>query len=1427
MTEGEEGSVTKDRCILYFSFSYRVSKNKIPYSNMMFDYSGLGRYQTTVYPKINGDKFDYAHSVDVDDTAFKVGGKAFPADLTTWGFENDQPDLYEAFRARYNEDKTSMAFAFDSKKTDAGNPYAVDDSFIQINLGANTTAGLQRYYVLEYYANAYKYGVSQTNIDKAIKTKDFGPHTNGAGKDGAGWGDDATQKLVDWIDNKIEAVEEEGKTWKKAFDFDGASKYFILADTFEKFNIDFAGNRVWIRDSSTNEYKSTAQIGMNNIPVVNSNKASTRGKYKNTSGKLTTSYSTGTKLHLHSAILQKDTFGFTPTGMKLNKDIFKRGYLVDKFYLVNKDEDYSKGVLAYTGGGDDDPIDTFYGYKSSVTATKITVDPEEDDYTKAYLIKKDMYKQVTEYYKDKGSAPAPLDLAGYDYYCGNVKTSNIGSYYAVSSFLHFTWKNTNPKISYDTPSETDNVKNAFYKMEDVPIRDDQNKQKTTDAVGVKKMVAEDSEQTIAEALKETLLSNGTKVNDLEDEILEKSTSAKSGGIPFLKDYDLKYVGDNYYVETPDAKEDGETAPNDFADDKICVVSCNENDENGQSVSLGDKIRQHVGQKIVFRLRVHDKSNTNTTKIDKNNERFYFDDLVVVMQPEVGEAPPMVTVKHIYGDEEEYLTEGDVTYNKHEVTKGDSFSFCKKEKDGYVLDYVTVNGENKGNTSPVTGTYDKDYTIEFHYKKQVTPSPTPTTPPDPDVPEPGAGGFHTGHKFTDSELKELCPKPEAPSKYVYSSESITNYGGITIGSRNKTGSYTVEKTTRFTHTHSQSYNCYYCPGHPWSIPGSTDSDGTYHPGSSGISRCSIPCTLNCSLPATKEVKTYYTVSISNCKPSIGATDVKKEEKDVIKWSDIYNMMANTNGLPADHEDTQQHSGSGTSCGRCSNTNRGQYDAICSNVSNATKSGKVYTFTYTGTGNPNNATLTVDIGNLELDHHNPGGTYPVKFTITDGDGATATATANIVIDFDLPDYKMSKTKDDLIYHTNETIPQGDFFTGKIFEYVKDVMEDDSIEGDKPEGLAFGTKINKDLLKETVTGDGERAGLPKYVKILSTEVDETLYVQKAVNKKTSLEQESTAENCVRTNTLDVCSISSETESEKSENWRAANTVVEQKVCSVTLRIYNPRNKQLYKDETIHVTIVNDAPDISVGNPDEKTTQLLVLYEEWTEDAIIECWSTKAWDFEDGTLRNRDSKNTYYGTHPFGSLDKTPREKKGLDKFDDTHCLITNNDLHHDGILNFYRFKVTDWHGKDIHKNGHIYFDTTQEGTFPIEMTVTDQDNATATATLYIQVKKTQAEMVPHIRYINKYFYSKAEADGGLSNASKWRTDSALNKELGESLYTDVSNATEKNNWKGCQEVYYFKKKDIKQAKDYMKNEIVNKGNMDFNEGFYNLIKHCIKKQ
>lgn len=306
-----KGNVTKDRSILYFSFSYRVSKNKIPYSNMMFDYSGLGRYQTTVYPKINGDKFDYAHSVDVDDTAFKVGGKAFRADLATWGFENDQPKLYESFSAKTNADKKGVTFSFDDGK----DTEATDSVYLQINIDANSTVGIKRYYVLEYYANAYMYGSSKSEILKDnIMDKDFGPGTDEKNDkknkygDGYGWGKEDTEAVQRWIETKMVAYDKSGN-WKTAFDFDAARKYILLMDTYEKLNLNFAG-KVWIRDSAIvaenankkeeekqNEYTDTKKMKLGtSLSIVNENQAKKRGQYKTSAGELTTAYQTGTSL---------------------------------------------------------------------------------------------------------------------------------------------------------------------------------------------------------------------------------------------------------------------------------------------------------------------------------------------------------------------------------------------------------------------------------------------------------------------------------------------------------------------------------------------------------------------------------------------------------------------------------------------------------------------------------------------------------------------------------------------------------------------------------------------------------------------------------------------------------------------------------------------------------------------------------------------------------------------------------------------------------------------------------------------------------------------------------------------------------------------------------------------------------------------------
>lgn len=708
-----------------------------------------------------------------------------------------------------------------------------------------------------------------------------------------------------------------------------------------------------------------------------------------------------------------------------------------------------------------------------------------------------------------------------------------------------------------------------------------------------------------------------------------------------------------------------------------------------------------------------------------------------------------------------------------------------------------------------------------------PIKTPTPSPNP-APTPAAGEYHTGHCFTTSELLEKCPDPSTPSKYVYSSEKISSYGGLETGSRANTGSYTVTKTTTYSHSHSIANGCYYCPGH-------------YHSSSWGswTTYCS-GCRLNCNLPATKKINTQCNISVGNCVPYI---EVRKNlytktvngkativpditEKEILTWNYIIDSTNNDTSkriirtTPCDHEDTKIHLGSGTSCSTCSSTSRTAYSTIWKNISNASVSGSKYTFVFSGTNNASsNAKLVIDIGKLQIGKHNPGGTYDIIFTLTDGDGATYSETAKFYVDWTAPLITVNKeiSANGLIYHTNDKIPQLDFYSSKVITKAYDYMDVDAVEGNKPLGLAAGTHISSDL---TTLKDSD--GYPKYIKILDTK---TLYVKMKGSEE-------------------VCNIKNTEQQTPAENWRAANSVVSEKIFEISIRCYNPRNSDYYTDvEGIKVKVVNDAPTVGMGD------HLLVLYEEWTEDLIVDFPSTMAWDYEDGTIEDKDSQNITYGTETFTSKDGTQRVRKGIEKT--SSCLIPNgtylpngnsSENTADGKANYnvrskgdpyrLRFKIVDWGGKDVFvaANGYTYFNTNYEGRFKCTMRFYDLDGAYADRDFWVEVRKTEAQRQPHLRFINKYFFYQDEAFGGLASDSIWRTNPEYYNELKTSLETDVTNSDASNNWAGCQRVYIYTADDIKEAKEIIKKHTVDKGagngTWDFNAKFIEFMnRHRVK--
>lgn len=724
-----------------------------------------------------------------------------------------------------------------------------------------------------------------------------------------------------------------------------------------------------------------------------------------------------------------------------------------------------------------------------------------------------------------------------------------------------------------------------------------------------------------------------------------------------------------------------------------------------------------------------------------------------------------------------------------------------------------------------------------------PSQTPT-PPTPTPPTPthstASGNYHTGHNFTESELKSLVGT--GAEKYAYTKKDTYTIPSQYLNKRLAVGTtFTVRRTTTWTHTHVSSCQCTgsdrYVPPSGWVSPtydeNGNRTGGGYYMYSGYWTGCGTTycrCTYSATLPT--EIK-EFTVKIGNCSPDMAVREnvpTKTEkgktvlvadltEKDTLAWSHIIKLVTKD---PCDHEDTRKHSGSGTSCSVCSSSTTSTYNKTTwQDIRNATNSGSKYTFSFAGTSGASgkNATLVVDIGKLVIEKHNPGGTYDIIFTLTDADGAVCTKTAKIYIDWTAPEINVNKdfSVNGLIYHTNDRIPQLDFYTDKVITKAYDYMDIDAVEGDKPLGLAAGNKISSNLL---TLKDSD--GYPKYIKILDTK---TLYVKMKGSD-------------------DVCNIKDTEQQAPAENWRAANSVVSEKVFEVSIRCYNPRNSDYYTDvEGIQVKVVNDAPTVGMGD------HLLVLYEEWTEDLIVDFPSTMAWDYEDGTIEDKDAQNITYGTETFTSKDGTQRVRKGIEKT--SACLIPNGtylpngdstENTADGKANYnvrstgdpfrLRFKIIDWGGKDVFvaANGYTYFNTNYEGRFKCTMRFYDLDGAYADRDFWVEVRKTEAQKQPHLRFINKYFFYQDEAFGGLASDSIWRTNPEYYNELKTSLETDVTNSDESNNWAGCQRVYIYTADDIKEAKEIIKKHTVNKGagngTMDFNEEFIEFMnKHRVK--
>lgn len=1031
------------------------------------------------------------------------------------------------------------------------------------------------------------------------------------------------------------------------------------------------------------------------------------------------------------------------------------------------------------------------------------------------------------------------DLASYTYYHGN-KSAKAGTKHASYSLLNIYNSNKAPVLGIGhaegapaykdgTTEFTDESYNRLFYAGPTSIVNaptDQSGNPLVSSVGYYEYVktAEDDQETVGQKLKSILLANNCTVTDIEDSTLfavktnetYKNMDTPGGktifnddavtGVPNLNDYELSVdIQSNEKIHVIDIIE---------SDDLNAVQYGGRADINSV---LNKKAGENLNKTYCALLGVQDnaglESNLITIKFKLCKGLQYH-----------------LTVVHSYGEhrdviEDRYIDNGVVVDKVYEPYKESDLQQAALTDDveSYTFEKLTVNEAVSSTSSYGPITMDQDYTLIFYYVAKEKPKAKDVT-------------YHTGHKFTESELQAICPTNEPPRAHSSCSYSDSERFTYTVPLNKrlpKDSTYTITRINTYTHSCPMSCNsCRHCKGHTVS-----DGNGGYNTEYRNDNCCNCPCTLQKTVIKTQIVN----ITIVNCEPSFSVKSIDRTERDVIKWSDIVDMVTD---YPKDHEDTNIHTNSGATCSTCSGEKQTNYTESVwktdyksnTNIKKTETDGTyTYTVTFPGTGNDKEATFVVDVGHLELDHHNPGATYPIKYTLTDGDGDSVSADAEIVIDWVTPDVEVNPkalssdtATNPLVYHTNETIPQGDFFCSDVFSKVYDVMDTDAIEGDKPTYLKHNTTNSDrfDISSDLVTGGDtilDANGLPEYVRIISTKVDETLYVQRSKDKDSALKQEATLYGALPNPTPDVCTFDYRSgdkrvddgsvphagskrdgeESASAENWRASNTVVEKKICTVLIRISNPRNPDYCVDKEVKVIIVNDAPDIEAAKG--KTTQLLVLYEEWTEDAIIDWWSSKAWDLEDGVIWGSDSHNTLYGVHDFTSLDSLQQHKRGIEKYDQKDCLITTNKqlttstghaykLINDGNIFFYRFKITDWGGKEFVKNGHSYFDTTEEGIFKIEITFTDLDNATASTDLYIQVRKTEAQMDPYIRYINKYFLGQSPDNGGFEYNSKWRTNATLKNELKETL----DKKTEDINSSNSQVVYYFSREDIKKAKE-----------------------------
>lgn len=750
----------------------------------------------------------------------------------------------------------------------------------------------------------------------------------------------------------------------------------------------------------------------------------------------------------------------------------------------------------------------------------------------------------------------------------------------------------------------------------------------------------------------------------------------------------------------------------------------------------------------------------------------------------------------------------------------------------------------------------------------TPAP-PAVPADPAQPADTSSTYHSGHLFQDSELRAICPSANAPDGFAYYTEELLPDTTVTIGTRMQLGTYRAIKRTSFTHTNPSNctYYCYTCGGHQSKVASTTigNNYGEYciysvcPAGQNYLATCSNPVNV-CPYCVngntfTKQFDTANNVTITNCAPvletyeintlpsdksGLSYTTTKTEnimnnhvvtEADELSPLDITSLLITL----ADHEDTQIHYLEDPD--KCNTNSVAPYCDVATFFKLTTipkydtsdyKDARTLTYTFTTTGNPNNATLTIDIGNLRLGHHNPGGLYPITFTLTDGDGATTTVTSTLYIDWVTPQLEVNEKVADnkLIYHTNQTIKQHDFFTDTVVTKAYDYMDTDAREPRLKDDGTLDEAVTSLFTGDAITSDLSEVrsnSLPKYIRIMETN---ELYVQTKAHPTTQ--------------SNDICRISDGKEGPLTTNWRAANSIREEKTYEVKLRIFNPRNEAYYTDKTFEVKVVNDAPLIKAGK------HLLVLYEEYTEDDIIDWWSTQAWDYEDGTLLSipEASQNSEYAPKTITSRDGTQRVCLGIDK--NRKCLIPVESTNPVALRNnaetfHYRFKIIDWGTNNdyLYKVGDDnWANTFKEREYTLKIRFYDEDMAYADTTLTVIVRKTEAQMKGSLRFINKHFFFDDDGvslrpaeEGGLAYDSIWRTNPEYREELARSLNTDVSNACAENNWEGCQYVFEFTPDDIKEAKALIKKHTVDappdERTWDFDDELWVIMNRCTLKR